>query len=153
MDETNGRGTLIFSYRGFGFVFLFIALGLAAYAGYAYYSFTTAPVIAKLQLVWEKDLHLLHREKKFPPEWDRIRDVQYFTGTDRAQMWLRNLKSPFVLNPKGDQVLEVLILSWNDEGLWGAIFQYNLVDEKSGNTTWELGRTFTLGHGPEEPIR
>lgn len=98
----------------------------------------------KLAMIWERDLDTLIQQKKLPPTWNNIREVVLIGGTKTAKQWLKEVGSPVKINAKGNQKLEILVLSWEDEGKEGAIVQYNLIDLESGNMTWELGRTFVL---------
>lgn len=103
-----------------------------------------APPPHKLQLqsLWEDDLKLLRSHKKLHKDWEKIKEVEMIGGTPTAKKWVQSLKSPLKTNPKGLYKLEVLVLSWNDQKAEGAIVQYDLIDMKSGNLVWELGRTF-----------
>ena len=104
----------------------------------------------RLALIWEKDLNLLIEQKKMPPGWSRIREVALIGGTPKARDWIKKIVSPVHVIKNGDHRLEVLLLNWEDEGSEGAIIQYNLIDLKSGNMTWELGRTYILKEAPKK---
>jgi hypothetical protein len=99
---------------------------------------------ARLQALWESDLELLGTAHKLPPQFANIREVALKPATATAKEWAKNLKIPIALNSQGQYRLEILLLSFEEEGTIGAIMQYDLVDLKSDNLVWEVGRTFIL---------
>src|SRR5690606_4847569 len=61
-----------------------------------------------------------------------------------AKKWLAEIESPIQVTKEGTHKLEVLLLSWEEGEKLGAVIQYDLVDMKTQNLLWELGRTFIL---------
>ena len=132
-------------------LFLLIALGAIGYFAkevYQLIKIQTGGDAQRLRVLWEKDIELLAEKNKLPSGWKQIKEVALIGGTARAKSWLKQIGSPITLNSAGDHRLEILLLNWEDEGKEGAIVQYNLIDLKSGNMIWELGRTFTLKQAP-----
>ncbi len=71
-----------------------------------------------------------------------------YGGTPESKNWLKRIDVP--VRPhiqEGGNRLEVLVVVWEEEGKQGALVQYNLVDLKSKNMVFELGRTLILADG------
>lgn len=98
----------------------------------------------KLEMLIEKDLDLLRQNGSLPKELNSLAKLEVYGGTDQAKVWINNLSLPFKLAEDGTHDLEVLVVDWEEGTKDGVMVQYNLVDRKSGNMVWELGRTFIL---------
>lgn len=98
----------------------------------------------KLEILWNKDIQLLKQTKSLPSAWYDIDHVEFYGGTEIAKSWLNEMTVPIEVKPKGHYTLEVLLVDWKENQKAGAMIQYNLVDQKSGNMVWELGRTLIL---------
>lgn len=103
-----------------------------------------APLPKKLEYLWAQDLKLLEQSKAMPEAWSKVRDLEIHGGTDIAKLWLKEMTIPLEVRPKGQYTLEILLVDWVESGKTGAMIQYNLVDQKTGNMVWELGRTLIL---------
>lgn len=66
------------------------------------------------------------------------------TGTEQARKWLEKVKLPIEQKTDGQYKMEVLLMSFEDEGKTAAIIQYNIINNKTHDMEWELGRTFYL---------
>lgn len=142
---------MTFIRRLLSLIFLVISFTCLAYFGKEVYEILRlqdAGDAEKLYILWERDLQTLQEQNKLHPGWSQIREVVLIGGTPTTKKWLKEIGSPVRINPKGDHRLEVLVLNWTDEGREGAVVQYNLVNLKTGNMIWELGRTFTLKEAP-----
>ena len=118
---------------------------------YSQYQFHMLSHREKLQSLWEADAKKLEESKVVPPGWYKLREIDYFGGDPTAKNWIiEGLRAPHPVSKEGTHKLEVLLLSFEDEGRDGAIIQYNLVHLKSNNMEWELGRTFFLSGGQSE---
>lgn len=95
---------------------------------------------------WQEDLALLKKSGKIPAGFDHIREIEVRSDNSPARDWLDDLKRKIPTEPTGTYKLSVMVIHWIEENRYGAIIQYNLVDTKSGNTVWELSRTFKLGY-------
>lgn len=116
--------------------------------GLEIHSYFTASMEERLQWAWDEDVRQLAATEKLPEDWKFIRAIDVIAADDRAEKWREHLIPPVALNSDGHQRLEVLLISWEEDGQGcGAIIQYHLIDEKTGNTKWELGRTFKIS-GP-----
>lgn len=98
----------------------------------------------KLEVYIEKDLDLLRESGNLPKEFDSLAKMEVYGGTDQAKIWVNSLRLPFKLKEGGTHNLEVLVVDWEEGPKDGVMVQYNLVEKKSGNMVWELGRTFIL---------
>lgn len=132
-----------------GLILIITALFGFGYALWDYQSFQALPPPEKLERLWKNDIRKLKKAQKLHPGWKNIAEIESFAGTDPAKKWLKEIQIPIATQVNGDHKLEVLLLSWEDEGKIGAVIQYNLVDKKSGNMVWELGRTFILNEKPD----
>jgi hypothetical protein len=95
---------------------------------------------------WQEDVLLLQKSNKLPQGWSHIRTVEVKSDNSPARDWVDDLKKRVPTDPTGTYKLSVMAIHWIEENRYGAIIQYNLVDTKSGNTVWELSRTFKLGY-------
>ena len=94
----------------------------------------------------------LKASNKLPAGWNSIKEIQLIPATDKAKLWLKSMHVPILLKSDGAYKLEVLMISWDEGQDVGAIVQYNLVELKTNNMVWELGRTFVLS-GHEKNIK
>lgn len=126
-------------------LFVFILGILVLWSGsIGYVLLQEASPVEKLESLWNKDIHLLKQSKALPPAWDSIDHVEFYGGTETAKNWLSEMNVPVEVKPKGLYTLEVLLVDWKENQKAGAMIQYNLVEQKSGNMVWELGRTLIL---------
>ena len=98
----------------------------------------------RLVLHWTNDIELLAQNQKLPEGWLSLKEVQFTPISTTASGWLNQAKPRFATRPEGRFRLEVVVDDWAQDGKAGAVVQYHLVDLSSGNTIWELGRTFEL---------
>ncbi len=136
--------------RTIGIIISFAGLGLALFFGAQYFKFSTAAPAQKLEMLWEQDVQKLRAANKLPKGFDDLKEVELITPTDNAKLWIKQLQVPLKVLEKGQYKMEVLLMSFEeDNGVIGAIVQYNLVDLKTNNMIWELGRTFVLAGDPD----
>lgn len=130
---------------------LFLALAIAGYVVFGIIKYQNSSLSERLLTLWQEDLVNLTHAHKLPHGWTSIRDVVVYSGTEKAKAWAKDIKIPVIKNPSGSYRLEVLLLSWEDGATTGAIVQYNLIELKSGEMVWELGRTYILdGPNPND---
>ncbi len=118
------------------------AIYIAATLGLAY----SSPTTKTLQRIWEQDIDNLSGHHKLPPSWSEISVVQKINanGDRDAERWARETVSPIEINPKGQYKLEVLFISQKSAGHEKVIVQHHMIHIPSGNSVWELGRTYQL---------
>ncbi len=137
---------MLFLKRFFSVVFLFAAISLIVY---------TISIVGKnfrfsstqrLELLWKEDIQNLAKAQKLPQSWRDIRAVERTApSTDkRASRWTHEVAVPVKVNPNGNYKLDVLFVSQDESPHLKALMQMNIVDIKSGNTIWELDRTYDL---------
>lgn len=95
---------------------------------------------------WQEDVKLLEATNKLPKEWQEIGKVALSSDNSPAQHWLENIRPPIQIKKDGQYRLDVFVIHWIEDTRYGAVVQYNIVDMKTQNTIWELGRTFKLGY-------
>ena len=146
MEDVPAKGISV--RKGFGF--LLIIAGLLLVGAVAATVFKADYWILspreKFLRSWEEDIALLRKSQKLPPGWDHIRLVEVKSDNSPARDWVDDLKKRVPTDPTGTYKLSVMTIHWLEENRYGAIVQYNIVDLKSGNTIWELSRTFKLGY-------
>lgn len=130
--------------RIFGLVLTFLGMAIAATLISQHLRFSFANPAARLQILWEQDLQLLRAAKKLPPGFDDVKEIQIIPGSDNAKVWLKEIQVPIKVRNEGQHKMEVLVLTWEEGEVKGAIVQHNLVDLKTNNMIWELGRTYVL---------
>jgi hypothetical protein len=100
----------------------------------------------KLERVWQEDLHNLAQAKKLPSFWFEIRSVEKVAAQEdsTAEDWALNVSTPIEINLNGKYKLEILFLSQNENGVTRAVIQHHIIHIPTGNSVWELGRTYIL---------
>jgi hypothetical protein len=96
-----------------------------------------------LSQLWREDVENLEAKKILPPAFHNLREIEWVTPDVKSKEWAKFLKVPFELKPDGEYRLELLVLSQED-GPVLAVIQHHLIHIKTGNSVWELGRTYTL---------
>lgn len=120
----------------------FVTVGFALLSDSLYDSYNyRAQMLAEL---WRKDIERLHSAHILPKELSNLREIEWIAPDPLAQYWSKNTELPFTPRPDGRFKLELLILSQTDDGQMIAVIQHHLIDLNSGNSIWELGRTYDL---------
>jgi hypothetical protein len=121
------------------------AAGILAYLALDFHQQRNAPDYRKFERWWADDVAQLEASPKLPKPWFDVREVEVYGGTPESKSWLREIHIPLgPKNLKGQHKLEVLVVPWEEEGKTGVMLQYNLVDLKSKNMIFELGRTMVF---------
>lgn len=95
----------------------------------------------KIENLWQQDMELLIKSGKLPSQWRSISEVQVEALNDESRQILKEIRVPIVTKPEGDFKLEVTVDSWTDSSKTALVIQYHLLDKKTNNLVWELGRT------------
>jgi len=125
-------------------LFLCLAAGVLAYVVLDYWDARNAPLFKRFERQWREDVEDLEASKKLPAGWHDVKDLEIFGGTPETKEWLARIKVPLTTKKDGKHKLEVLVVAWEENGIRGALVQYDLVELKSKNNIWELGRTLIL---------
>lgn len=123
---------------------LCLAAGIAGYVTLDHWAARNGTKLQRLERMWSEDVALLESSGKLPAPWFKLRNLEVYGGTEEAKAWLKRIQPPLKTRPDGTHKMEVLLLSWEEDGKTGAVVQYNMVDIKTQNMVWELGRTFIL---------
>ena len=123
---------------------LCVALGITAFVMLDFWSSRNAPLYKRLERQWAADVERLESSHKLPKEWFDVGELEVFGGTPETREWLGRIQVPLKPKKVGGYKLEVLVVVWEEEGKRGTLVQYNLVDLKTQNNIFELGRTFIL---------
>lgn len=95
--------------------------------------------------IWHSDFKALYRDQKLPQAWVMVKGVVFFPTNPSLKKWVPQLRPPIKINPQGEYILEVTLISHKAEaGHAQVIFQHNLIDDKTQDTIWELSRTYNL---------
>lgn len=126
-------------------ILIFLAgLSLGVHSIQSFLKFKNGSPATRLQILWENDLELLEQSASLPKAWNQIREVKIDAATDSAKKWMQSVYPPITVRPDGTHRLEILVISWEEGKEHGVILQYNLVELKTENMVWELGRTLVL---------
>ena len=130
----------------FGQLFILIALSLLLYLGATYAINYRAASTVKLEKLWQEDLVNLKATKKLPSYWQSIKEVKKISANEdaEAEKWVKSIASPIEINPTGEYRLEILFLSQSENEQEKAVIQLHIIHITSGNSVWELGRTYEL---------
>jgi hypothetical protein len=120
------------------------AFGITSFVLLDYWSQRNAPLAKRFESLWREDVEQLEASKKLPAPWNDIRDLEVFAGTSETREWLNLITVPLHSKKDGHFRLEVLLVAWEEDGKRGVLVQYDLVDLKTKNNIWELGRTLIL---------
>jgi hypothetical protein len=120
------------------------AIALLAFICLDFWQTRNAPLYRRLELKWDEDVKNLEHSKKLPAPWYHIKDLEIEGGTAETRAWLHRIHVPLKTEKNGQYKMDVLVVAWEEEGTHGALIQYNLVELKTGNNIWELGRTLIL---------
>lgn len=96
----------------------------------------------QIHAIWVQDIEKLKSSKSLPKSWEQIKEVQYFPTSRGAKKLLQEIDPPLQpTNKDGNFRLEVSLDDWKEKGERGLMIQYQLIDLKTQNLVWELGRT------------
>jgi hypothetical protein len=133
--------------KGIGFLIVIAALVVAALGASQYYNldYWLLPSKQKFATTWMKDIGSLEKSGKLPEGWQQIREIVIKTDNSPAQNWVVGLDPGIKKKQDGVYRLDVFVAHWIENDRYGALVQYNLVDLRTGNTTWELSRNMQIG--------
>lgn len=134
--------------KGLGLILILAALTITGSLLATIYDldYWLAPPKEKFLRTWANDVEILEKSNQLPVGWQNIREISLKTDNSIAQDWIVGMEAPIKKNPQGKYRLDVFIIHQLEDTRYGAVVQYNLVDLVTGDTTWELGRTFKLGY-------
>lgn len=122
--------------------------GITAYVCLDFWSSRNAPLYKRFERQWAEDVDELEASGKLPAAWFDVGHLELYGGNPESKEWLQRIHVPLKTKKDGHYSLEVLVVAWEEDGKRGTLVQYDLVDLKSGNNVWELGRTFILSRPP-----
>lgn len=127
-------------------VFLFSTIAATLYVGSDLALNFRTPSSAILERVWAQDIQHLLEKEKLPSYWNNIRIIEKIPANDDilAAEWVKSVSPPVKVNPDGKYSLEILFLSQKNEAEEKAVIQHHIIHIPSGNSVWELGRTYQL---------
>src|ERR1700692_1590925 len=100
--------------------FLCLMFAVLAYVVLDTWRFENLKPVAKLQQLWEEDMLALNQGGRLPSEWSQIREIQLLGGNEESKAWLKQIQIPVHLNKEGTYRLQILLVSWAEEGKIGA---------------------------------
>jgi hypothetical protein len=89
-----------------------------------------------------QDFTELAKSHQLPPEWAKIGSVQYVIDSDLAKAFLGKRRPQIQRVKNGGYFLEMQFMDLNDNENPGFIIQASLIDIKSKNKIFEIGRTY-----------
>jgi hypothetical protein len=126
-------------------VVLLILAPMGWWAGHRYLHMTfmslfiKAPPEKKFMDAWEADIQHLREVKALPPGFSDLKAIKLSSTSEHLKKMFKKYPIHFGTTDKGHYTLEIYMDELEDGGV---IVQYDLVEQKSGNTVWELARTF-----------
>jgi len=125
---------------------LLLAIALSIYTATVILMAYRSNSTRRLEAIWQEDIKNLSESKNLPMYWYEIRSIEKHSPPQDqpAGLWSRSLSVPLEVNPKGEYQMEILFLSQSDGGHLRAIIQHHIIHTPTGNSVWELGRTYTL---------
>ncbi len=121
-----------------------VAVGILAYVCFAFWTRHNAPLVKRFETQWREDVEQLETSGKLPAAWFDLGELEIIGGTPETRDWLKRIQIPLNTKKAGHYKMEVLVVVWEEEGKRGTLVQYNLIELKSKNNIWELGRTLIL---------
>lgn len=122
----------------------FFALLISGYISYSYYEFQNFTIEQRLESLIATDFAKLRANNVLPEFFNSISHIEIQSGSEQAQEWLKKIKFPIEQKSDGEFNLEILVASFEEDGKLAAVIQYNVVNNKTHDMIWELGRTFYL---------
>jgi hypothetical protein len=101
--------------------------------------FSAASPEKKFMSAWQDDITRLDRAHSLPNGFKDLNKVGFTCSSERLKKAFDKYPLTLHRDPNGKFNLE--IFADEVEG-GGIVVQYDLVEVKTGNTVWELGRTF-----------
>lgn len=95
----------------------------------------------KFSMIWQNDLERLQKAKALHGGFQKLKTVKVVTPSEKLRRLAGQNPGNLKTNPQGEYELEIFMDEMTGGGV---VIQYDLVNLKTGNTVWELGRTFTL---------
>jgi hypothetical protein len=131
--------------RRLSLLLICLALGVCSFVILDIWHFENLKPLNKLQTLWEEDVNNMREANQLPAAWNSIREIVLTPGDEQAKQWLLNLQIPVYVRKDGQYKLQVMLVTWDDEGKNGVYLQYDMMDLRNNeNTVWEDNRTFIL---------
>lgn len=130
-----------------------IVLLLAALSGFIYFQnkYETLESQCKQRTPAKQLIELIHQDfenlnvrNKLPKEWMKIKKVGINMNSTLAAALLGKERPQFKMSQNGTHFLELEILDVPDTEDPGIILQISLIDLKSNNKIYEIGRTYNM---------
>jgi len=121
-----------------------LAVAASLYLITKIYTDFNAKAGVRLQSLWEEDIQNLLAQNKLPSTWKKISQVEKIAARNDliAESWVKTVSAPIEINPEGEYKLEILFLSQKENGHESAVIQHHLIHIPTGNSVWEIGRTY-----------
>lgn len=103
------------------------------------------PPAERLSKLISQDLENLKLKNSLPPEFKNLSEIEITTEGSTFKPWTDLIKLSIPQTASGTHTLQVFIFFYLNEKKYGANVQYDLVENKSENTIWELSRSYDLG--------
>jgi hypothetical protein len=125
---------------------LLLAVATSLYIISSLYLEFSARSGARLEILWKTDIENLSLENKLPLAWRQVRQIEKVAAQNDlvAELWVKTVSAPIEVNVGGEYKLEILFVSQKEDGSESAMIQHHLIHLPTGNSVWELGRTYQL---------
>ncbi len=135
-------------FRFFGLLFLVFGILIVSFTYEDVLPFFSKSDSGILKALWKEDIENLIAAGKMPDAYFSIREIEVMkTDTPESAQLLKEAQPRFMTIPQGQNRLRIFLDAWEAQDIRkkGVLVQLQLVDLKSGNTIWELSRTYPLG--------
>ena len=103
------------------------------------------PTLKELITLWENDFKTLKKKGELKKEiWGSIKKVNFEYSSALSKTWRDKFTPPIKLNHKGKYELDVLFMTWQEDGQIGVIAQFDIMNIKDKNLILEISRTYYL---------
>lgn len=122
------------------FILSILVLGTVVFLFWVPSFYTKATLIDLVN----SDLQQLQKKDFLPEAWHSIREIKYRFQSEKIKQAIDIQKLSVSKKNNGQYNLEIEFIEVPDDKKPKMLMQMNLIEIKSKNTIWELGRTYVL---------
>lgn len=106
----------------------------------SFQSLLMGPLEKRFVAAVQEDLEKLDKAKSLHQGIKSLKEIQIFSSSSELRKMFQKYPLKIATRSDGKYKLEIFVDGIEEAG--GTVIQYDLVEISSGNTVWELGRTF-----------
>ncbi|MEZ4872232.1 MAG: hypothetical protein R2827_08310 [Bdellovibrionales bacterium] len=97
---------------------------------------------------WDEDVELLIQENQKILE--TVGQVKVINRSEKVKPWSKYLIAPFTEISGQKNLLEIIIITWEDGAIFAAVFEYTVYNPLTNELLWETTRTVYIRGSEEE---